>query len=240
MSASAPGTFLLGTAAAELAAKGYHAHPLRPRAKVPATPRGFKDATSDPAQIAEWWRAMPTSNIGVACGASGVAVLDIDAKLGADPRVILARFDRHGAPVVGTGRAERSPDYPRALHGRRGVQVYFRGNMPSAARLTIPGCEIKGAGGYVVAPPSIHPSGVEYVGELPSVDELPPIPAWLLELAQRQHRGPRSFPTPAIRPGCAGPVLDGLVRTVERAEVGSRNRCLFWAACRACEHIAAG
>jgi Bifunctional DNA primase/polymerase, N-terminal len=92
----------LGHAAAELAELGYCLHPLRPRAKVPATGSGFKDATRAARQIARWWDAMPAANIGIACGASGIVVLDIDTKAGADPREILTRFDRAGALVIGT------------------------------------------------------------------------------------------------------------------------------------------
>ncbi len=230
----------LGHAAAELAVAGYHIHPLRPRAKVPATRNGFKDATRDPRTIARWWDASPDANVGISCGGSAVVVFDVDSKAGADPREILARFDRAGAPVIGTGVApERSERYPRSLAGRRGVQVYFRGAMPSAARLTIPGCEIKAAGGYVVAPPSVHPCGAEYVGQLPPAADLPNAPRWLVELVRRPE--PRSFATaPAGRPADPSRVLDGLARTVREAQVGERNRILFWASCRLAEHAAAG
>lgn len=230
----------LDVAAQRLVDAGYHVHPLRPRAKTPATRNGFKDATHDARQIARWWDAMPDANIGIACGASGIVVLDIDTKAGADPRAILAEFDRAGAPVIGTGLApERSERYPRSLPRRRGVQVYFRGASTSAARLTIPGCEIKGVGGYVVAPPSIHPCGCEYVGDLPPVAELPPAPRWLAELVQRPE--PRPFVNiPAGRPADPSRVLAGLTGVVRSAPTGNRNRSLFWAACRVAEHTDAG
>ena len=230
----------LGRSASELAESGYYVHPLRPQEKVPATRNGFKDATRDLRQMERWWGGMPAANIGIACGASGVVVLDIDTKAGADPGDILTRFERGTAPVVGTGVApERSERYPSSLAGRRGVQVYFRGEMASVARLTIPGCEIKAAGGYVVAPPSIHPSGVEYVGQLPAVTELPPAPNWLVELVRRPE--PRPFVTaPASRTADPSRVLDGLARTVREAQPGNRNHSLFWATCRAVEHAAVG
>ncbi len=230
----------LAEAAAALAQAGYHVHPLRPRAKTPATRNGLKDATRDPNRIAEWWATMPKANIGIACGASGIAVLDIDTKAGADPRAILAKFDRAAAPVIGTGLApERSDRYPRTLPGRRGVQVYFRATMPSAARLTIAGCEIKAVGGYVVAPPSLHPSGVEYVGELPPVDELPAAPDWLRGLTRRREPQPGAR-VPTGRQAEPGRVLAGLARVVQEAQQGQRNHCLFWAACRLRERIDAG
>jgi hypothetical protein len=230
----------LGRAAAKLAEFGYQVFPLVPRTKRPITGNGFKAATRDLRPIADWWLRSPTANIGIACGASEVAVFDIDSKLGADPREILARFDRAGAPVIGTGLApERSERYPRSLAGRRGVQVYFRGDMPSAARLTIAGCEIKAAGGYVVGPPSVHPCGAEYVGQLPAVAELPPIPGWLSELVRRPDQ--RSVATtPVGRTADPCRVLAGLARVVREAPIGERNHRCFWASCRIAEHAATG
>ena len=142
----------LAQAALDLAAGGYKVFPVVPGGKRPMTDSGFKAATRAPRQIEALWRRWPNANIGIACD-SGIVVLDIDTKAGADPRLVLAEFDRVGAPVIGTGLApERSERHSRSLTGRRGVQVYFRGELASTPRLKIPGCEIKGAGGYVVAP----------------------------------------------------------------------------------------
>lgn len=47
--------------------------------KHPATSNGFKDATCDPVQVAEWWGANPDKNVGVATGGeSRLLVIDID------------------------------------------------------------------------------------------------------------------------------------------------------------------
>src|SRR3954452_16997268 len=98
-------------AAVELANRGYYVFPLRPRGKEPLpSSRGFKDATRDERRILQWWDRHPDANIGVACGASGIAVVDIDAKHGADPNEVLADLELDGAPVVRTGEApEPSP-----------------------------------------------------------------------------------------------------------------------------------
>lgn len=179
-------------AAIDLAERGYYVFPLLPGKKTPLIARaaggnGHNDATRDERKILHWWTARPDANVGLACGASGVAVLDIDAKAGADPEDVLGELDLDGAPVIKTGEA---PDKPGSLAGVRGAQVYFRGDLPGTNRLKIAGTEIRGRQHYVVAPPSVHPSGVTYEGTLPAVADLPPVPAWLLALIEQPPGGP--------------------------------------------------
>jgi len=57
---------------------GWPVFPLVPGQKIPATPRGFKDATTDQAQIRAWWAAHPGRNIGIATGHPGPDVIDVD------------------------------------------------------------------------------------------------------------------------------------------------------------------
>src|SRR6266478_8982211 len=50
------------------------------QAKHPLTQSGFKNATTDPKIISEWWAKWPSANIGIATGAvSGIVVVDIDS-----------------------------------------------------------------------------------------------------------------------------------------------------------------
>jgi putative DNA primase/helicase len=149
-------------AALALADAGYFVFPCKPRAKEPLTKNGWKDATRDEGQILRWWDRWPDANIGVACGPSGIAVLDIDAKAGADPREVIAGLGLDGYPTVWTGEAGApDADNPNSLEGVRGAHVYFRSDL-STCKTTVPGVEIRGGGGYVLAPPSVHPSGVPY------------------------------------------------------------------------------
>lgn len=169
--------------AVQLAADGYHVFPCRPGDKRPATANGFKDATRDERQILQWWDRDSTYNIGIACGASGITVLDIDSKSGANPTDILADRELHKAPIVLTGVApDQDAQHPASLPGVRGVQVYFKGSLPTGP-LPIVGCEIRGQGAYVVAPGSLHPSGATYTGQLPHAGQLPDVPQWLIDLA---------------------------------------------------------
>lgn len=57
--------------------------------KMPRTKHGFLEATTDPDQIQNWWTAAPEALIGVACGPSGIVVVDVDVKDGKDGFVSL-------------------------------------------------------------------------------------------------------------------------------------------------------
>lgn len=214
----------LEQAAIDLAEAGYHVFPCRPGDKTPITRNGFKDATRDERQILQWWDRTPDANIGIACGASGVTVLDIDSKSGANPTEILSGRDLHGAPIVLTGKAPpRDDSHPDSLPDVRGVQVYFRGELPTGP-LPIPGCEIRGAGAYVVAPGSTHPSGVRYTGQLPPAARLPEVPAWLCDLAAPAHRngnGPAPAVTDTIAAGRRNAELASIAGTMRRRGLGA-------------------
>jgi hypothetical protein len=149
-------------AALELAALGYFVFPCRPRGTAPLTPNGFHDATRDERTILHWWDRWPDANIGIACGASELVVLDIDPRSGADPREVIAELGLDDFLIVWTGEApEPSDKYPNSLAGIRGAHVYFAGRLPTC-ETEIPGLELRGDGSYVLAPPSVHESGVPY------------------------------------------------------------------------------
>lgn len=163
--------------AVELSERGYTIFPCRPRAKTPLTTHGFKDATRDECTIRHMWDRAPDANIAGACAATGISVLDIDTKAGADPREVIFELGLEGHTTVLTGEApERSEAHPDSLSGNRGAQVFFRGDHRTG-QTTIKGVELRGTGSYVVVPPSVHPSGVPYHGDLPSVNQLAEMPA---------------------------------------------------------------
>jgi hypothetical protein len=147
--------------------------PCLPNAKEPACKRGFRDATTNPATICRWWRNTDY-NIGIATGiASGVFVLDVD---GTDGAASLAELEAKHGPLPATATSTTG----------RGRHLWFATSTPvpcSAGRVGI-GLDIRGDGGYVVAPPSIHPNGRRYEW-LRSDDPVEP-PTWLLELARKK------------------------------------------------------
>ena len=150
--------------------------------KTPATPHGCKDATTDPAQIAEWWGGS-TYNVAIATG-NGIVVLDVDAdhergKFGDE--TLEALEQQYG----------KLPDTWTCLTGGGGVHYYFACADPA---LTVgagfaPGLDYRGAGGYVIAPPSIHPeTGRAYEWEAsstPTSVPLAPLPDWLHRLMRQ-------------------------------------------------------
>ena len=127
--------------------------------KHPRLPGGFKIATRDKDQIRWWWTDWPNANIGVATGpASGCFVLDIDAKNGgieslAQIEAVHGQLPRTLEVLTGSGGGSRHLYFRYPI----GLQI---GN--SAGRIA-PGIDVRGDGGYVVAPPSRHISGNRYV-----------------------------------------------------------------------------
>jgi hypothetical protein len=203
-------------AAQLLAERGYHIFPCRPGRKDPLTSNGFQAATNDERQILHWWDSHPDANIGIACGASGIVVLDIDTKHGADPNKILGGRDLAGAAIVQTGAAP-APDqsHPRSLQGARGVQVYFRGSLPTSDLPGLPGCEIRGNGAYVIAPPSLHPSGVHYGPQLPlAASMLQEVPDWLAKFAAERQAKPAGAVDTVIHKGDQHRTLVSLAGTM--------------------------
>lgn len=144
--------------ALEYARLGFRVMPLRPRAKVPATEHGCKDATTDEDTIRNWWTLWPRANIGIATG-EGLVVVDIDndkdkGKTGSDS---LRTWERaHG----------ELPETVTCLTGSGGVHLYYWSpeQYRNAASL-LPDVDIRADGGYVVAPPSVHPNGRTYEWE---------------------------------------------------------------------------
>ena len=157
--------------ALQLASRGLCVFPCRPRDKLPATEHGCRDATTDPDIIRRWWRSEPRYNIGCATGrVSGVFVVDID-----DAEAALRALEaKHGA----------LPSTVEVITAR-GRHIYFR--MPcmpvrNSAGKIAPGIDVRGEGGYVLLPPSIHPSGRAYTWSVDCAKTLAAAPGWLLDI----------------------------------------------------------
>ncbi|MGE3527881.1 MAG: bifunctional DNA primase/polymerase [Methyloceanibacter sp.] len=111
-------------------------------------------ATWHRAVLEGWWRQFPKANIGLACGArSGIWVLDVDQ---GGEETLAALEAQHG----------KLPPTITVDTGGGGVHYYFAwpqdGIVPNSVRKLGPGLDVRGEGGFVVMPPSLHKSGRHY------------------------------------------------------------------------------
>lgn len=166
------------TAALDYLGRGWAVLPLRPAEKRPLVRwEDYQDRAPNEAEVKGWFAAWPAANVGIVTGAvSGLVVLDIDPKHGGDES--LAALERRHGPL---------PETLVARTGGGGQHRYFAhpgGVVRNRAGLA-QGIDVRGDGGYVVAPPSRHPSGGVYAWETghgPDDRAPAPLPGWLLQL----------------------------------------------------------
>ena len=220
------------TEALHYAERGWHVLPLHapegngcscgkphcsPIGKHPRTKDGLANATSDAATIVGWWRKWPVANVGIRTGeCSGLAVLDVDGEKG---KASLQELQAtHGVIMptlrAWTGRASADGQ-------RKGCHYFFK--MPegmalrNSAGVLGKGLDIRAEGGYVVAAPSKHHSGLLYQWLKKEVP-LAEMPAWMLAALVKPKRGleskrlPLDSPQPEESVFPEGRRNDGLVR----------------------------
>lgn len=139
--------------------------------KHPRTLHGLYDASTDPAVIERWWSMWPEANIAIVTGhRSGLVALDEDSYKGGDESLAELIKSYHALPET-----------VQQLTGGGGVQYLFTspahpvGNSASALGQ---GLDVRGDGGYIIAPPSLHVSGKRYQWELSYHPEETPLAAW--------------------------------------------------------------
>jgi predicted P-loop ATPase len=169
--------------ALEYARRGWHVFPCKPSDKAPHTASGFKDASTDPATIVQWWRTWPSAMIGVRMGAaSGVWALDPDApKEPGDPdgqanwRELQAKYG--ACPPTHT---HLTPG------GGQHLLFPWRDDRPvtnGEGALKGLGINVRGEGGYIIAPPSINADGKAYeIAESLDYFNFAEAPDWLYDL----------------------------------------------------------
>lgn len=202
-------------------------------AKHPATPHGLKDATDDPEQIKRWWAKNPFWNVGIVTGeASNLIVIDVDQH-DADGIDTWKKLEAKWGEVV-TRTARTGGNGLHNLFTHPGVRI---GNRTAA----LPGIDVRGDGGYIVAPGSVHASGNEY-GWL-NDNAVIPMPVWMLDWliadvyplnGEAEESIIESIATKTLSAAAltsyAQAALDGEVSRVALAGSGKRNDTLNRAA----------
>lgn len=201
----------------------FRAHPLKVGLKKPMLSNWVELATDDPMVGAEWAALYPNANLGVALGfqpSNGLTyfVIDLDTHDGRD-----------GAEVLLEYAAARQVTLPRTLIQRTGgggrqLFYYTTGELHVPNHVgKLQGVDVRGDGGQVVVPPSIHPdTGLVYYWEDPSVP-MAEAPTWLLELVEAFPRGQAR----ERRPGGIDQAVHG-----DPIPEGERNNELFRIASR--------
>lgn len=196
--------------------------------KHPRTQHGYNDATTNPEIIRAWWEKSPQANVAIVTGAiSGLVVIDIDPRNGGN-QSLDELVAKHG----------KLPDTVEAITGGGGSHLLF--NHPgegfvvkndSKGKKFGSGIDIKGDGGCIVAPPSLHASRDNYVWELSSQlgeVELAEMPAWLRSrVTEAISVSSVSSDVAASVTSTAPKTLDELFRQTIPSEPGRRNGCIL-------------
>lgn len=237
------------------AIRGWAVFPCRPGDKRPMVDRWEQRACSDPGRVAQYWP--DGANVGIACGPSGLVVVDLDCHepLPADWQAVPGVTD--GRDVFAQLCEWAGADWPATYWVATptgGWHLYFDAPagqpVRNSAGMLGPGVDIRAAGGYVVGAGSVvderaypdKPSMAALVkggrayeildGRAPA-----PLPGWL-----RHRLTPKPPPERDTgRPAGDGPAnLAGLVQTVRESQPGQQTNTLVWAAFRLRDEISRG
>jgi hypothetical protein len=196
VSAAPHDTTTLDTAR-QIAAHGIRVVPIKPGEKRPPMPRWQDAATSDASLITTWFTGPYRGHgLGVATG-----------RVTNEVHLFVLDVDDHGNGASGfdsledlVARYGPLPDTVEVLTGSGGKHLYFWSPVEirnDAGKKLGPGLDIRGEGGQVVAPPTIHPNGRPYEWSIGyGIDEIAiaDAPEWLI--AKLTHTPAPTVPTP--------------------------------------------
>ena len=183
--------------------------------------------------IKHWWQLWLDANVALATGtASGVVALDVDPRHGGEAS--LANLE---------ASYQSLPDTAEVLTGGGGRHLLFKhpgGRVPNRPAIA-PGLDIRGDGGYIIGPPSLHMSGRRYEWEVlhhPDDVELAPMPAWLLAVVRdaESSKSKTALPEGVVAEGARNDTLfrmgckmrrDGFSEAAirEALEITNQERC---------------
>jgi putative DNA primase/helicase len=192
-----------------LAERGMFVFPLQPNAKTPLTKNGYKDATTDLDKITNWFNKWPNANIGIAAGQSHLVIIDIDVKNGVDGEASLTKL-LNGHNTLPQTLQVRTPTGGRHIYFSAPENLEVKN---SAGTIGL-GIDVRGVGGYVVAPSSIIDGRTyDYIG---ADTNIAPLPDWLVMEAANPRREAKKS--------------SNITRTANNSELiteGNRNDAIF-------------
>ena len=166
------------SAALAYLARGWSVIPIGPRSKRPLVRWAqYQRRLATAKEINAWYRRWRNANVGIVTGRiSGLIVLDVDPRHFGDDT--LFDMERAYGPL---------PHTVESITGSGGRHIYFAypGRVTRNVDGLATGLDLKGDGGVVVAPPSVHPSGRRYEWEVshhPDSTPLSPLPRWIHKL----------------------------------------------------------
>jgi Bifunctional DNA primase/polymerase, N-terminal len=185
------------------ALRGWHVFPCAARGKRPALRGNWQElASTSPDQIREWWSRAPY-NIGIACGPSGLVVIDLDLPRDIDDEEAAdgALFPLSGADILSRLARRHGERYPGGTYivdtPSGGCHLYFSATgderVRNSAGAVGPHIDVRADGGYVVG------AGSRIDGRAYAARGQPapaPLPSWLAQLARDSGAAPE---VPAAR-----------------------------------------
>jgi hypothetical protein len=234
---------------------GWHVFPCAADGKRPALRGNWQDlATTSPDQIRDWWTRAPY-NIGIACGPSGLIVIDLDMPHDEDEddeeAADGALFPLSGADILSGLARQHRERYPGGTYivdtPSGGCHLYFSAagdaRVRNSAGAVGPHIDVRADGGYVVGAGS-RIDGRAYTARGPRAAA--PLPSWLAQLTRDSYvpptAGAQRLPVAGLAQGRAYAMaaLRAETERVAAARPGTRNVTLNRAAFSLGQLVAAG
>jgi hypothetical protein len=177
-------------------ARGFSVVPVAAREKRPAIAwRAFEKKAAPRGVVVDWFEGPRAAHgVGIITGtvSGNIFVVDVDIGPGKEGDDTLRALQL---------RHDDLPETPEVRTGSGGRHLYFRAPpgvlVKTGTNILGPGVDVRGEGGFVVAPPSVHPSGEPYVWFWQfTLDDVPiaDAPAWLLDLVRVEAPRPVAPP----------------------------------------------
>ncbi len=159
--------------ALDLAKQGYRVFPVKEGRKHPPLIKDWPTrATTNPAQIIQWWTMWAYANVAI-CTGDGVVVLDFDCRDG-----------KQGMETYKAWLEQGLLDTLRVITPSNGRHCFFKTDKPLKCSIgtVAPDVDVKGEHGYVVAVGSILSGGLRYVPDHTGKSAASRLPERLYEL----------------------------------------------------------